>query len=395
MHDRSPTSRHAAPRRPLHHPRPRPPRRSCSTSRLPPSPRGSPEPCSPLDAAYARAAGDMSADAWPYSSAFCPWPTRRRRRSRCWRWRHRDRQDRPLATSPSPERLGARRLSAADSIQLLPPPRRGSRPSLRPESSREHPPPTARRGASTRRALRRRHAGCGLTPRALTRAIASTSAPAPASPSWSVEPASFRRARAGLSPPPGIPADPASVTGYPAPALRSTSTSSRGCTPSSPPSTPSTPRRSRPPTRIRVVRALEVFAIREPLSAHHRRHAARPVTTPASSRWRCRGPCWSSACGLHPARCSWGWVEEVRAILADGYAWDAKPSRASATRRWWPTRGRAAGRGPRGGRGEGRKGFAKRQRTWFRRGGGRHLGEPEEAAGEGFLRATREFLAAE
>lgn len=154
-----------------------------------------------------------------------------------------------------------------------------------------------------------------------------------------------------------------------------------------------------PTDPIRVVRALEVFALSgEPLSAHHRRHAALPPRYDARfvALEVPRPVLVERIAARTRAMLAGGWVEEVRAILADGYAWDAKPLQSVGYAEVVAhARGELPAEALEAAVVKATKGFAKRQRTWFRGEEGVTWVSPEEAAGEGFLRATREFLAAE
>jgi tRNA dimethylallyltransferase len=121
---------------------------------------------------------------------------------------------------------------------------------------------------------------------------------------------------------------------------------------------------------VRIVRALEVFAVSgEPLSAHHRRHAAEGPRYEAS--WWCleigRDALRARVAPRTRAMLAGGWVDEVRAILADGYAWDLKPLRSvgyaevvAHLRGGLPERALATEIE------RATMSFAKRQRTWFR-----------------------------
>ncbi len=154
-----------------------------------------------------------------------------------------------------------------------------------------------------------------------------------------------------------------------------------------------------PTDPIRVVRALEVFAISgEPLSAHHRRHAASPPRYDA--RFVAldvpRPVLVERIAARARAMLAGGWIDEVSAILADGYAWDLKPLQSVGYAEVVANVcGDLADDALEAAVVKATKGFAKRQRTWFRGEQGVTWVSPEEAAGEGFLRATREFLAAE
>ena len=152
-----------------------------------------------------------------------------------------------------------------------------------------------------------------------------------------------------------------------------------------------------PTDPIRVVRALEVFALTgEPLSEHHRRHAAEPVRYDARFvALEVARPALALRINARAkAMLAEGWVDEVRAILADSYAWDSKPLRSVG---YAEVVDHLRGELPREGLEEAvasaTRAFAKRQRTWFRGEQGVTWVSPEEAAGPEFLRATEEFLA--
>ena len=121
---------------------------------------------------------------------------------------------------------------------------------------------------------------------------------------------------------------------------------------------------------VRIVRALEVFAATgEPLSAHHRRHAAEGPRYDA--RWWClevgRDALRARVAPRAAAMLARGWVDEVRAILADGCAWDLKPLRSVG---YAEVVAHLRGALPAGDLGteieRATMAFAKRQRTWFR-----------------------------
>lgn len=152
-----------------------------------------------------------------------------------------------------------------------------------------------------------------------------------------------------------------------------------------------------PTDPIRIVRALEVFALSgEPLSEHHRRHAAEPLRYDARFvALEVARPALALRINARAkAMLADGWVEEVRAILADGYAWDLKPLRSVG---YAEVVDHVRGAAPSGSLEEAvasaTRAFAKRQRTWFRGEQGVTWVSPEEAAGPEFLRATEEFLA--
>lgn len=128
--------------------------------------------------------------------------------------------------------------------------------------------------------------------------------------------------------------------------------------------------RIHPTDPIRIVRALEVYEVSgEPITAHHARHAAEGPRYEA--RWWCletvRDELRTRVVARTAAMLARGWVDEVRAILADGYAWDLKPLRSVgyaevvAHLRGELPAGELAAAVERA-----TMGFAKRQRTWFR-----------------------------
>jgi tRNA dimethylallyltransferase len=121
---------------------------------------------------------------------------------------------------------------------------------------------------------------------------------------------------------------------------------------------------------VRIVRALEVYAVSgEALSAHHRKHAAEGPRYESS--WWCleigRDALRARVAPRTAAMLARGWVDEVRGILADGYAWDLKPLRSvgyaevvAHLRGELPERALATEIE------RATMSFAKRQRTWFR-----------------------------
>jgi tRNA dimethylallyltransferase len=121
---------------------------------------------------------------------------------------------------------------------------------------------------------------------------------------------------------------------------------------------------------VRIVRALEVFAVSgEPLSEHHRRHAAEGPRYEA--RWWCletaRDALRARVVPRTAAMLARGWVDEVRAILDDGYAWDLKPLRSVGYAEVVAhLRGELPERALRTEIERATMSFAKRQRTWFR-----------------------------
>jgi len=121
---------------------------------------------------------------------------------------------------------------------------------------------------------------------------------------------------------------------------------------------------------VRIVRALEVFAVSGlPLSEHHRRHAALGPRYEAS--WWCleieRDALRARVVPRTREMLARGWVDEVRGILADGYEHDLKPLRSvgyaevvAHLRGELPARALATEIE------RATMAFAKRQRTWFR-----------------------------
>lgn len=125
---------------------------------------------------------------------------------------------------------------------------------------------------------------------------------------------------------------------------------------------------------VRIVRALEVYAVSgEPLSAHHRRHAAEGPRYEAS--WWCleigRDALRARVVPRTRAMLARGWVDEVRGILADGYEWDLKPLRSVGYAEVVAhLRGELPERALSTEIERATMSFAKRQRTWFRGEGG-------------------------
>lgn len=152
-----------------------------------------------------------------------------------------------------------------------------------------------------------------------------------------------------------------------------------------------------PTDPIRIVRALEVFALTgEPLSAHHRRHAAEPP------RYDARFVALELPRPVLVARIAArvrtmlaeGWIDEVRSLLAEGHPHDLKPLRSVGYAEVVAhLRGELPADALEAAVLTATKGFAKRQRTWFRGEEGVTWVTPAEAAAADFLRATREFLA--
>jgi tRNA dimethylallyltransferase len=121
---------------------------------------------------------------------------------------------------------------------------------------------------------------------------------------------------------------------------------------------------------VRIVRALEVYAVSgEALSSHHRRHAAEGARYEAS--WWCleigRDALRQRVVPRTRAMLAGGWVDEVRGILADGYAWDLKPLRSVGYAEVVAhLRGELPERELSTEIERATMSFAKRQRTWFR-----------------------------
>ncbi len=121
---------------------------------------------------------------------------------------------------------------------------------------------------------------------------------------------------------------------------------------------------------VRIVRALEVFAVTgEPLSAHHRKHAAEGARYEA--QWWCleieREALRARVLPRTADMLARGWVDEVRGILADGYEWDLKPLRSVGYAEVVAhLRGQLPARALAGEIERATMAFAKRQRTWFR-----------------------------
>ena len=121
---------------------------------------------------------------------------------------------------------------------------------------------------------------------------------------------------------------------------------------------------------VRIVRALEVFAVSGlPLSEHHRRHAALGPRYEAS--WWCleieRDALRARVVPRTREMLARGWVDEVRGILADGYEHDLKPLRSVGYAEVVAhLRGELPARALSTEIERATMSFAKRQRTWFR-----------------------------
>ncbi len=145
---------------------------------------------------------------------------------------------------------------------------------------------------------------------------------------------------------------------------------------------------------IRIVRAFEVMETTgEPISAHHARHAAQRdrydalYVALAVERDVLRARIAARARAMFAA----GWVDEVRAILADGYAPDLKPLRSVGYSQVVDlvTRGGAEEDAIERVRAA-TVAFAKRQRTWFRGEQGEVIWErPEVLRGDEWVARMR------
>lgn len=152
-----------------------------------------------------------------------------------------------------------------------------------------------------------------------------------------------------------------------------------------------------PTDPIRIVRALEVFTLSGvPFSEHHRRHAAQPPRYDARVvALEVPRPELSARIAKRARQMlASGWIDEVNALLTEGYAPDLKPLRSvgyAEVVAWL-----------RGGGGsvdalhtavvKATKGFAKRQRTWFRGEDDITWLAPDEVAREAFADAWKSFL---
>lgn len=150
---------------------------------------------------------------------------------------------------------------------------------------------------------------------------------------------------------------------------------------------------------IRIVRALEVYALSgEPISSHHRRHAAEP------SRYEAlfvglevpRPVLAERIAARARGMLAGGWIDEVRALLEAGHAWDAKALRSVG---YAEVVAHVRGELPRGALEaavtQSTKDFAKRQRTWFRGEQGVSWRPPEALATDEFAREAEKFLRGE
>ncbi len=150
---------------------------------------------------------------------------------------------------------------------------------------------------------------------------------------------------------------------------------------------------------IRIVRALEVYALSgEPISAHHRRHAAEPSRYDALFiGLEVPRPVLAQRIGARvAAMLSAGLIEEVRALLAKGYAWDLKPLRSVGYAEVVShLRGELAERDLPEAMAKSTREFAKRQRTWFRGEQGVSWRSPETLVGAPFAREVEKYLRGE
>lgn len=121
---------------------------------------------------------------------------------------------------------------------------------------------------------------------------------------------------------------------------------------------------------VRIVRALEVFAVTgEALTEHHRRHAE--LGPRYEAQWWCleieRDALRARVLPRTAEMLARGWVDEVRAILADGYEHDLKPLRSVGYAEVVAhLRGELPARALSTEIERATMSFAKRQRTWFR-----------------------------
>ncbi len=154
-----------------------------------------------------------------------------------------------------------------------------------------------------------------------------------------------------------------------------------------------------PADPVRIVRALEVYALsREPLSAHHRRHAAQPPRYEALFvALDVPRPVLSERIAARTKdMLSRGWIDEVRAILERGYAHDLKPLRSVGYAEVVAhVRGELPREALEDAVAKSTREFAKRQRTWFRGEQGVTWAPPEALATDDFARAAEIFLAGE
>lgn len=154
-----------------------------------------------------------------------------------------------------------------------------------------------------------------------------------------------------------------------------------------------------PTDPIRIVRALEVFALTGvPYSTHHARHQAMPPRYDA--RFFAldvpREALRTRVAARTDAMLARGWVDEVRAILDDGYAPALKPLRAVG---YAEVVAHLLGELPaerlRDAIVTSTAQFAKRQRTWFRGERGVTWITPDALARPEALDALKKFLAGE
>lgn len=121
---------------------------------------------------------------------------------------------------------------------------------------------------------------------------------------------------------------------------------------------------------VRIVRALEVFAVTGvPITEHHRRHAAEGPRYEAA--WWClettRDALRARVAPRTAAMLARGWVEEVRALLAAGHTGEEKALRSVGYAEVVAhLRGEMAAGALEGEIVRATMAFAKRQRTWFR-----------------------------
>jgi len=147
---------------------------------------------------------------------------------------------------------------------------------------------------------------------------------------------------------------------------------------------------------IRIVRALEVLALTgEPISAHHGRHAV------LADRYRARRLVLDVPTNVVRERIAArsetmlarGWVDEVRAILADGYARDAKPLQSVGYAQVVANvLGHATLDDTLASVRRETVAFARRQRTWFRGERTMEWVRPEVLLGDEFVAGLREHM---
>ena len=150
---------------------------------------------------------------------------------------------------------------------------------------------------------------------------------------------------------------------------------------------------------VRIVRALEVFALTgEALSSHHKRHAAEaPRYEAMFVGLEVPRPLLGERIAARTrSMLARGWADEVRAILADGYAHDLKALRSVGYAEVVAlVRGELAGAALEDTIVRSTREFAKRQRTWFRGESGVTWMAPEALDTPAFVREAEFFLKGE